>query len=144
MNHKEHLEILECNEYSLIDEIKYQYKRLVKIYHPDLNPGIDRQLFVELTDSYNWLLQNHKPKLRPKDISNCERFYRVFNSKDSILSCSLPLKKVEVGTVIFCIWGMKEFTVFLEAGKQLPLKLILNNISSEPIEMNIVESKPEW
>lgn len=55
----EHLKRLKLKESASLDDVKKQYRILSKKYHPDLNPSIDRNIFVELSASYEWLLKNH-------------------------------------------------------------------------------------
>ncbi len=57
-----HYKKLEITEKSSLDEIKIQYRKLSKIYHPDISKD-DGSKFRELTESYEWLLKNHKQKI---------------------------------------------------------------------------------
>lgn len=59
----EHLKRFELTENASLDDIKKKYRVLSKKYHPDLNPGIDNRLFVQLSISYEWLLENHIPSM---------------------------------------------------------------------------------
>lgn len=56
------------------EEIKRAYRRLAKVYHPDLNlPTSDRNKFIELTQAYERLIDRKK---RP-------RFAKYVNTKKS-------------------------------------------------------------
>ena len=59
----EHLKRFGLKEDVSLDDIKKKYRVLSKKYHPDLNPGIDAKLFVELSISYEWLIKNHEPSM---------------------------------------------------------------------------------
>ncbi len=49
--------ILELNEGSTVEEIKHAYRRLVKVYHPDVNKSPNaHQKFIELSEAYEILM----------------------------------------------------------------------------------------
>ena len=41
-----------------IEQIKKNYNKLARIYHPDKS-NTDGQKFKEINDAYNWIKQNH-------------------------------------------------------------------------------------
>lgn len=125
-----HLEKLELNDFSTVEDIKVQYRKFAKIFHPDVS-GDDGSRFRELTISYNWLLENHRPKPKPRDFSNYEKFFRVLNDKDVVINISIPVENVlERGIVVNCIKGFMEFRIVLERGEVLPKHIEITNLSS--------------
>jgi len=46
---------LGLNTFTTLDNIKKQYKKLAKIYHPDKNTG-NQQKFIEIDNAYKYLL----------------------------------------------------------------------------------------
>ncbi|XGV95319.1 MAG: DnaJ domain-containing protein [Leptolyngbya sp. BL-A-14] len=60
MNLAECYQILGLKSGASFDEIKASYRRLVRQYHPDVNPGDQRakEKFIELTEAYKILLSS--------------------------------------------------------------------------------------
>ena len=57
MKIKDYYKILGVNRTASTEEIRKQYMKLVRIYHPDLNPNNKEYLekFKEITEAYNVL-----------------------------------------------------------------------------------------
>lgn len=53
-----------------LDEIKKQYRKLAKQYHPDLNKNADEDIMKEIISQYNDLLKG-------KNIDDIDDFYNV-------------------------------------------------------------------
>jgi len=62
--------ILELSPNATLDDIKRAYRRLAKVYHPDLNPGskIAEEKFKELLEAYN-SLKDSKPYVQYPEYS---------------------------------------------------------------------------
>lgn len=122
------LRVLQCNRYSTIDDIKKSYRVLSKRYHPDLNKSVDPKLFIELTDSYDYLLKHHvpeKPKAAPRpkiDNNEVDLFFRVHSGKYPIV-IELPITETEKETMIFFMLNTIEYRIKLHAGVVLPVTL---------------------
>jgi len=50
-----YLNVLGLKTFTTLDNIKKQYKKLAKIYHPDKNTG-NQQKFIEIDNAYKYLL----------------------------------------------------------------------------------------
>ena len=58
---KDYYSILEINEYATTDEIRIAFRRLMKIWHPDVCSQNDaKERFVEIVDAYKILNDQHK------------------------------------------------------------------------------------
>lgn len=127
-----YLKILQLDRYSTIEEIKTNYRKLAKQYHPDLHKGIDPKYFRELTVAYDWLIINHKPFVRPppkKDISQSEKFFRVLKKDAVYHTISLMVPEIlENDIVIFCMLGQIEFRVALNKDTKLPTTIQITNL----------------
>lgn len=56
-------EVLHVPNFSEIGVIKESYRKLIKIYHPDVNPEIDPSLIVALNNAYDVLKDTTKREL---------------------------------------------------------------------------------
>lgn len=85
-----HWKILEIPENSNLDAIKSSYRKLAKLYHPDVNKSDSAtKLFIQINQSYEWLLDynkksninNSKSTYREFDFSECDYsdFFKDFN-----------------------------------------------------------------
>jgi DnaJ domain len=78
MNH--YYRILELNEGSTVEEIKRAYRRLVKVYHPDVNKSPNaHEKFIEISEAYEILMHEVTfAKTKPGDTEefNYEEFLR--------------------------------------------------------------------
>ena len=53
-------EILEVSCFATVDEIKVAYKKLVRIYHPDVNKGKDAEINFKLLNNAYEILSNEE------------------------------------------------------------------------------------
>ncbi|MBO9997422.1 MAG: J domain-containing protein [Cyanobacteria bacterium SID2] len=49
--------ILGLTATATLEDVKASYRRLARLYHPDLNPGLSHEKFVELHEAYQRLLK---------------------------------------------------------------------------------------
>lgn len=128
MTYDEHLKLFELTRYATIDEVKASFRKLALLYHPDhYNEGTDK--FRLLKESYDWLINNHKPLLPKKDLTGYETFYRVLGDVRCDKVITLPLSNyLEEGVIIQCMFLSQEFRIVLEAGDSLPKKLKIMNM----------------
>lgn len=139
MNDK-YLQILNCDQYSSLEEIKKSYRSLSLKYHPDTSENTDTKLFLELKEAYDFLIIHHKPRKKKTIVEkDFDIFYRIFDGLPLVVN--LPLVKTEKQTIIQCIFGSKEFRVILQPNVILPYEIDINNISPYPIRMRIFTEK---
>lgn len=116
------LEIKENNP--SLEDIKKNYWKLVKQYHPDINPnGTSR--FIEIKRAYDWLHEHYIPKNEPIKISKDKEnvFYRVLSKPDKA-----ELYRVSVPYEVrppFKLWCMiehdtGEFIIDIDENTKLP------------------------
>jgi curved DNA-binding protein CbpA len=56
----DYYEILDLPPDSTIDEIKKAYRKMARLYHPDINPAPDaKDRFICITEAYEFLIANH-------------------------------------------------------------------------------------
>jgi hypothetical protein len=56
----DYYEILGIPQNSSTDEIKKAYRKMARIYHPDINPAPDaKDYFILITEAYEFLIANH-------------------------------------------------------------------------------------
>ena len=134
-----YLQLLECDAYSTLDEVKSSYRKLSKRVHPDLNSDIDPQKFRDLTEAYNWLMSNHKPKRRPPKDHN-DKFYKQWATLNSNMYVHLPIDEVLKETSIYCMVRDDEFRVKLPAGMKLPATLRITNVFDRPFTLHVIGS----
>ncbi|MCV9389198.1 DnaJ domain-containing protein [Reichenbachiella ulvae] len=71
--HNHYLDVLELHEGASKAEVKKAYRRLSKVYHPDLNKSEDaQQRFIEITEAYKFLMDVGP---RPQTIHQSEPDY---------------------------------------------------------------------
>ncbi len=63
-------DVLELSPNATKEEIKASYKRLVKKYHPDINPNSSDDKIKEINNAFDVLMKNDKPKLQVKNNPN--------------------------------------------------------------------------
>lgn len=63
---KSYYEILDIDFKATKDEIKAAYKKMAKLYHPDLNPKKDSSVFLEIKQAAETLLNDAKRKIYDK------------------------------------------------------------------------------
>lgn len=141
MNYEQRLKLLEITKESSIDDLKSSYRRLAKKYHPDLNKNLDGKLFNLLTESYDWLIENHKPVLHTpvlpkKSLNGYQKFYRIIPDRCREFYIKLPIDNIDKPTVIICMIDLQEFRVFLEEKTTLPISLEIFNLH-HPLRLNI-------
>lgn len=137
MTYEQRLKLLEITHESSLEDLKSSYRRLAKKYHPDLNRGLDGKMFHLLTESYEWLLQNHKPIPPKRSIVGYEKFFRIIPNGIREYPIFLPVKNVlECPLVIFCMHEYREFRVFLEKDDTLPKTIDILNLH-KPLRLNI-------
>lgn len=125
------LEFFHLNKYSSIDEVKTEYRKAAKKYHPDLNKGIDPKMFTTSTKLYNYILDNHKPVNRlkpPTDISNRIKYFRILTLLYE-QKFELPYKdEITEDIAILCMRNDREFRIILDKGQKLPVSLNITNV----------------
>lgn len=101
--------ILELNPTANLDDIKSAYRRLAKLYHPDLNSGseVAEEKFKEILAAYEYL-KDSKPQIQPQytatqptttqekypfeqDIFNDFVYYPTTSDKDIFLEIFLTI-----------------------------------------------------
>jgi len=89
---------LEVEPIYTLDELRHNYRRKVKCYHPDLNPSPEApEQFRFIQEAHEWLLANHKPeyenkKPRINPVNNHIKIFRIIerDKLNGILKIYLP------------------------------------------------------
>lgn len=63
-------DVLELSQNATKEEIKASYKRLVKKYHPDINPNSSDDKIKQINNAFDVLMKDDKPKLHVKNNPN--------------------------------------------------------------------------
>lgn len=125
-----HLDVLNVDEYATIADIKSAYRQLAKKYHPDYyKDGSEK--FREIQFSYEYLLNNHIPKKKPKPTNGYEKFYRVFDkSTQPEFTIKLPIEKVlKQGIIIFIMYDGQELRLIFDPGETFPKSIVVTNFN---------------
>lgn len=152
----EQLKFFELDEKATLDDVKRKYRELCKRYHPDASNANTAALFIKLTNYYEWLLNNHKPVIpvvsKKKPILNKDAtvYYRVLSKHVNDVKINsdgftiyLPEKVLRQKTIIYCINGLEEFRITLDAGTELPTKGTITNLKGSAV-VNIAPDKGIW
>lgn len=60
MTQTDYYSLLGLQPDSSVEEIKKAYRRMARLYHPDMNPAEDaKDIFISITEAYEFLLANH-------------------------------------------------------------------------------------
>jgi len=60
LTHTDYYRLLGLLPDSSVDDIKKAYRRLARLYHPDMNPAPEaKDIFISVTEAYEFLLANH-------------------------------------------------------------------------------------
>ena len=128
------LEFFHLTRHSSIEEIKTEYRKAAKKYHPDLNKGIDPKMFTTSTKFYNYLLDNHKPVAAPKpkaDISKRIKYFRLLTKMyNEIISIPYNDSELPEDIVIICMRNSIEFRINLNKGQKIPVTLEITNVGA--------------
>ena len=135
--------ILEVDEYSTSDEIAASFKRLVKLYHPDINKEPDAtEKMREVIEAYQWLKDNHVQRFEEHQRQTQQKNNRVFQfmwknvkTKQTAvtdvfrwLSYPQPMHTVLISQTIIdagdvvchCMYNLDEFAFRIPKGTKLP------------------------
>ena len=138
MTTDECLNILGCDVYTSLDDLKTAFRELSKKHHPDTTGNADSTQLRLVIEAWTHLKQsNHRPKVKPKETKGLLKFFRLLNKHDAELVVTLPLKTLEEDAVIICMWGSTEFNVHLEKGTTFPRTIEIKNIRRHPVRMTI-------
>lgn len=120
-----------------MNDIKSSYRALVKLCHPDLNKNIDPKIFHDLTESYNWLLDNHKPKIKIE--YSKDKYYEFFDKTTEVIHILVGEPELLYDTDIFLMNSdhYKEYRVKVPKGTKLPLTLRLSDVRVKPLYLRL-------
>lgn len=120
-------EILQVTPHATTDEIKFAYRKLAKIYHPDVNKSPNAaQLFILLGKAYDEL-KNKAPvvpkKQRPK--ANL-KLYEFVGYNQQVVTIFSGWKTIPANTCIYLMWHDREYRVFIPEEQDIPyiIKLV--------------------
>jgi hypothetical protein len=80
MNHNEYYKILGLPAGSSVDDIKKAYRKMARLYHPDLNHSAEaKDLFISATEAYEFLIAYHSKILNEeKDYEQAMEDWRKY------------------------------------------------------------------
>ena len=91
---KSYYEILNVSPSASKEEIKIQFKKLAKMYHPDINPTLEAEkMFKEINRASEILLDDEKRKIY--DSLRCKNTFKTYKSESSGYSFQDIFKKKE-------------------------------------------------
>jgi len=71
MNRIDYYKILGIPSNSSFEEIKKAYRKMARLYHPDINPAPDaKDLFISATEAYEFLIANHNKNMTDEEAFN--------------------------------------------------------------------------
>jgi DnaJ-class molecular chaperone len=82
---KNYYKILELNKYATSEDIKKQYRKLAIKFHPDKNINVDTQIFKNINEAYQILINEESRRLYDNNynyeyiLDNLQNPYVVFN-----------------------------------------------------------------
>ncbi len=81
----QYYEILDLPVGSSIDEIKKAYRKMARLYHPDVNHSADaKDKFIQVTEAYDFLMANHgKGQLDDQDFFRIAEEWRKYRQDRS-------------------------------------------------------------
>jgi DnaJ domain len=117
---------------SLID-IKSAYRKLAKIYHPDISTGSEEK-FKQITAAYDILVKistpytpspQHPPqssttKANTTKPKQNQSIFKILTTEYSVVYCPDNLPE---GTRVFFMDGAREFTVYFKEAMRLPFTI---------------------
>src|ERR1035437_8920415 len=85
MTNNNYYEILGIQSNASIDDIKKAYRKMARMYHPDINPAPDaKDHFILVTEAYEFLLANHdKIKLNEQAYHEAMEDWRKYRQNRS-------------------------------------------------------------
>jgi hypothetical protein len=116
---------------AVLTEVKASYRRLAKIYHPDLAGG-STEKFQELSDAYEVLLKrvDDRPPVVPtvRNGSSDHTFYRILNQETvrknfGSINVDFPDDIIPARSRFIFMLGYEEFSVFFDVARSLPFTI---------------------
>lgn len=126
------------------EQIKEQYRRLAKVYHPDVHGS--PEAMKAINSEYEWLKKNHvdpKPRPAPEPIYD-RKLYRIIPAGIDVFKCVLPKGTFDDDVTIFFLMGFAEFKWSHARGKPVPVSLDVTNVGRKlRIDLEY-ETAPSW
>lgn len=114
-------DILEVTRYSTMEEIRSSYRKMAKIYHPDINAS-GTEKFREINDAYGWLMRNHRQLVNVNSVG-LDVYYRILDAKDSPFhKVDFPFAEFPTDSKVYFMLGGGEFKIFIPAKTKLPTR----------------------
>ncbi len=132
-----------CDQFSTVDQIKTAFRKLAQKHHPD--HGGNAKNFIEVKKQYEYLLANHKPKIKLDiNVNAFQSFFRILDKKPGPFIVTLPELQLSKDTKVFFMMGVKEFTITLRKGVSLPLRVRVTDkaIYKHPFEIEFKYQRP--
>jgi curved DNA-binding protein CbpA len=120
----DHYKLLGIDRFAQESEIKSQYRKMAKVYHPDLNHNENApEMFRMLHISFEYAMNNiiPAPIVHPKPI---QTFYRVLSTDKTsgeVFKVEFDFLKIDAGTKIIFMDDMFEFALYFDHDTPLPV-----------------------
>jgi len=137
-----------------VSEIKYSFRQLAKVYHPDNQETGNEAKFKLLNAAYERVLNNkpeteraQKPAPKPtpqrEDLSRYngkDRYFRVLQGRDNEYAVGFPGQVMKDDVVWHFMLGFDQFNVFIDKEITLPTTLTVN-YNNKSLNIRIVETR---
>ena len=117
------------DQYTPLEDIKSQYRKLALIYHPDNKSTGSHEIFIKISKEYKEIIRTHRPKVRSNPWDGLTLYRVIPDNTKQIYVTTVPR-----GCCSYCdvmvvfMWNSIEFRIKLVKGTRFPLTIQITNI----------------